>query len=433
MSLKGATAHVVGGGPAGLMVADVLAQAGVSVHVFDAMPSVGRKFLLAGKGGLNLTHSEATDVFRTRYGMRGNQVGSWLTDFGAAQVRAWAQSLGIETFVGSSGRVFPRDLKAAPLLRTWLHQMRAAGVQFHMRHRWIGWSDASPEGGVPGLLFQTPAGEREVQAPHAVVLALGGASWPRLGSDGAWVPWLQARGVDVAPLQPANCGFDVVRESVQGEWCMGWTTHLSSRFAGAALKNVALEVRAPGTDEVLFQQPGEAVLTQSGIEGGLVYAASAVARELLTAHARVVVHLNLLPQREAAWVAREVAHPRGPRSLATHLKTRLGIDGVKAALVHELVSREDIADPERLAAALQALPITLAAPRPIAEAISTAGGVRFEALSMHGMLNAIPGVFVAGEMIDWEAPTGGYLLTACLASGVKAAEGVCDYLKTQRA
>lgn len=432
ISLKGATALVVGGGPAGLMAADVLARAGVSVQVFDAMPSVGRKFLLAGKGGLNLTHSEAPDIFRARYGLRASQVSPWLAGFGAEQVRAWARSLGIETFVGSSGRVFPRDLKAAPLLRTWLHQMRSAGVQFHMRHRWTGWSDPHPQQGPPALLFQTPTGEREVAAPHAVVLALGGASWPRLGSDGAWVPCLQARGVEVAPLQPANCGFDVVRESPQGNWLAGWTPHLSTRFAGAALKNVALAVHSPDTDEVLFQQAGEAVLTQGGIEGSLVYAASAVVRELLKAHARVVVHLNLLPQREAAWVAREVNHPRGPRSLATHLKSRLGIDGVKAALVHELLSREAIADPQRLATALQALPITLAAPRPLAEAISTAGGVRFESLSPQGMLTAMPGVFVAGEMIDWEAPTGGYLLTACLASGVWAAEGVCQHLQGHR-
>ncbi len=428
ISLSGATAFVVGGGPAGLMAADVLAQSGVCVHVFDAMPSVGRKFLLAGKGGLNLTHSEAAEIFATRYREGAAEVGSWLSDFGPAQVRVWARSLGIETFVGSSGRVFPRDLKAAPLLRTWLHRLRAAGVQFHMRHRWVGWSNPGSGSEPPALLFQTPAGPREIEAPQAVVLALGGASWPQLGSDGAWVPWLRALGVEVASLQPANCGFDVVRESPGGERLMGWSPHLKTHFAGAALKNVALQVLKPATGEVLFQQAGEAVVTQGGLEGSLVYAASAILRELLRVDTPLVVRLNLLPQRDAAWVAGEVAHPRGSRSLATHLKTRLGIDGVKAALMHELLPRETIAQPALLAQGLQSLPVALVAPRPVQECISTAGGVRFAAISAQSMLSAIPGVFVAGEMIDWEAPTGGYLLTACLASGVQAAHGVCRFL-----
>jgi uncharacterized flavoprotein (TIGR03862 family) len=432
-SLNAPAVAVVGGGPAGLMAADVLAQAGVPVHVFDAMPSVGRKFLLAGKGGLNLTHSEDPAAFGARYGDRAAQVAPWLAHFGAAEVRAWAQALGVETFVGSSGRVFPRDLKAAPLLRAWLHRLRAAGVQFHMRHRWTGWCDApqAGPGSLPGLCFQTPTGEIQSWPVRAVVLALGGASWPRLGSDGQWVPWLRARDVAVAPLQPANCGFDAVRPGPEpGTWLPGWSEHLRSRFAGAPLKNVALQVRDPATGEVLFQQAGEAVVTQGGVEGSLVYAASAAVRGLLArgGAAPVAVHLNLLPQREPEWVAREVAHPRGPRSLATHLKSRLGIDGVKAALLHEVLPRDAINDPPRLAAALQALPLLLSAPRPIAEAISSAGGVGFEALDDAGMLKTLPGVFAAGEMIDWEAPTGGYLLTACLASGAQAGEGVKRHL-----
>lgn len=427
-SLSGSSVFVVGGGPAGLMAADVLAQAGVGVQVFDAMPSVGRKFLLAGKGGLNLTHSEAAEIFATRYREGAPEVGSWLSHFGPEQVRSWARSLGVETFVGSSGRVFPRDLKAAPLLRTWLHRLRVAGVQFHMRHRWLGCAETGVGCEPPALLFQTPTGRCEIKAPQALVLALGGASWPQLGSDGAWVPWLNARGVEVAPLQPANCGFDVVRESSGGERLMGWSPHLQTHFAGAPLKNVALQVLNPTTGDVLFDQAGEAVLTQGGLEGSLVYAASALLRELLRVNSPVMVRLNLLPQREAAWVAAEVARPRGSRSLATHLKTRLGIDGVKAALVHELLPRDTLAQPQLLALGLQALPIAVAAPRPIKECISTAGGVRFAAINPESMLSALPGVFVAGEMIDWEAPTGGYLLTACLASGVHAAQGVCRYL-----
>lgn len=420
---------VVGGGPAGLMVADLLSQAGISVHLFDAMPSVGRKFLLAGKGGLNLTHSEDAAAFRARYRARAKVVAPWLDTFGAAEVRSWAQALGVETFVGTSGRVFPRDLKAAPLLRAWLHRLRLAGVHFHMRHRWMGWAETAAGEGMPlGLRFATPAGEVTVQPERATVLALGGASWPQLGSDGAWVPWLNERGVDVAPLAPANCGFDVARRDADGAWQAGWTAHLRTRFSGAPLKNIGLQVREPTTQTVLFEQNGEAVVTQHGLEGSVVYAASAVVRELLTRHERVSVHMNLLPQRAADWVAREVQHARGPRSLATHLKSRLGIDGVKAALLHEVLPRDVVADPVQLAAALHALPVTVVRPRPIAEAISTAGGVRFEALTPEGMLQAVPGVFVAGEMIDWEAPTGGYLLTACLASGVQAAEGVRRFI-----
>lgn len=395
---------IVGGGPAGLMAAESAARAGAQVDLYDAMPSVGRKFLLAGKGGLNLTHSEAFERFVARYGARRDRIEPLLRRFGPSDLRDWSAGLGISSFVGSSGRVFPTDLKAAPLLRAWLHRLRAQGVRFHMRHRCTGL-----ERGLDGsatLHFATPGGP-QARAPRAVVLALGGASWPRLGSDGAWAGWLPALGVPLAPLRPSNCGFDVPDP--------GWTEHFRSRFAGQALKNVALAL--PG-----FSQPGEFIVTATGVEGSLVYAASSAIRDTIAAHGRATVQLDLLPQRDAAFVAAEVAHPRGSRSLSTHLKSRLGIDGVKAALLHELLPREVFADAAQLAAAIKSLPLTLARARPIDEAISTAGGVPFEAMDEHLMLQAMPGVFCAGEMLDWEAPTGGYLLTACFASGKAAGE-----------
>jgi uncharacterized flavoprotein (TIGR03862 family) len=410
---------VVGGGPAGLMAAEVLAGCGVRVDLYDAMPSVGRKFLLAGKGGLNLTHSEPLDAFVGRYGARRAVLEPLVAAFGPDALRAWAQGLGVGTFVGSSGRVFPTDLKAAPLLRTWLARLRAAGVSFHMRHRWLGWDDAQ------SLRFAGPRGEL-LQRVDAVVLALGGGSWARLGSDGAWVPLLEQRGIAVAPLQPSNCGFDIARGDADGVLQPGWSAFFRSRFAGHPLKTVALSLTS--ADGVAFHQPGEFVVTDGGVEGSLVYAASAAARELIATTGRAVVHIDLQPDRSAQFVQDEVARPRGARSLSTHLKSRLGIDGMKAALLHELLPRDAIADPVRLAAAIKALPLTLVAPRPLDEAISSAGGVRFEALDPALMLRALPGVFCAGEMLDWEAPTGGYLLTACLASGLAAGRGVLDRL-----
>ena len=318
-------------------------------------------------------------------------------------MRAWAAALGVETFVGSSGRVFPKTLQAAPLLRAWLHRLRVQGVRFHMRHRWLGFG----EGGA--LRFIAPIGELSV-APAATVLALGGASWPQLGSNGAWVPLLAEHGADVAPLRPSNCGFDVA-----------WSEHFASRHAGQPLKGVALAFEG-------WQQAGECVVTAGGVEGSLVYAASALLREAVARQGEAVFHLDLLPQRSLEWVATELAHPRGPRSLSTHLKTRLKLEGVKAGLLWETVPKEVQADPARLAAAIKALPVRVTAARPVAEAISTAGGVRFEALGPGLLLRALPGVFCAGEMLDWEAPTGGYLLTACFASGRAAGQGAAAWL-----
>jgi uncharacterized flavoprotein (TIGR03862 family) len=397
-------AAVIGAGPAGLMAAEVLSQAGREVHVFDAMPSAGRKFLLAGKGGLNLTHSEPFDTFITRYGMRSAQLAPWLHDFGPQALREWAHGLGVETFVGTSGRVFPIDMKAAPLLRSWLHRLRAAGVQFHMRHRFLGWANDG------ALRFATPQGEYGVRA-QAVVLALGGASWSRLGSDGAWVALLQARGVPIAPLLPSNCGFDV-----RG----GWSSYFASRFAGQPFKSVAIRFGP-------FHRQGEFVATATGVEGSLIYAASALLRDEIVRNGSATFELDMLPAHGLQHVLAQAAHPRGSRSLASHLKSRLGLGGIKLALLHELLPKADLHDPAKLATAIKALPVTVTTPRPIDEAISTAGGVRLDALDEQLMLRAAPGVFCAGEMLDWEAPTGGYLLTACMASGRAAGLGASRF------
>jgi len=407
---------VIGGGPAGLMAAEVMGRAGLNVHLFDAMPSVGRKFLLAGKGGMNLTHAETLPAFVGRYGAQADHLRPLLETFGPQAVRDWATGLGISTFVGSSQRVFPTDMKAAPLLRAWLHRLRhpesgGTPVGFHMRHRWTGWDGTA-------LVFDTPQGPLRVQ-PRATVLALGGASWARLGSDAAWVPRLQAEGVDVAPLQPSNCGFDVAG---------GWSPFFLERFAGQPFKSVAVRF----TDSLGngFQRKGEFVATATGVEGSLIYAVSGLLRDQIAREGRATFELDLLPDRTAEQVLAQVAHPRGSRSLSSHLKSRLGLEGIKMAIVNELLSKDAMHEPARLAAALKALPITLAAARPIDEAISSAGGVRWEGLDDGLMVRSRPGLFCAGEMLDWEAPTGGYLLTACLASGVAAGEGVRRWLAT---
>ncbi|MBI3900170.1 MAG: TIGR03862 family flavoprotein [Gammaproteobacteria bacterium] len=404
---------VIGGGPAGLMAAEVLIQNGVRVDLFDAMPSVGRKFLMAGKGGLNITHAEPLDAFFSRYGARRAQIEPLLSAFGPDALRQWVRTLGIETFVGSSGRVFPADMKAAPLLRAWLHRLRQAGVNFHVRHRWCGWDNDA-------LRFATTAGERLVQA-EAVVLALGGGSWARLGSDGAWVPLLAQRGIAITPLQPANCGFDV--DTNRG---VGWSEHFRTRFAGQPLKSIAVSFTdAAG---VMHRQRGEFVVTTTGVEGSLIYAFAAQLRDRIAADGSNIIHLDLMPDWDLQRVFKGVAHPRATRSMSSHLQSRIGIKGVKTGLLWELLSKQDFADPARLAAAIKALPLRLIAPRPIDEAISSAGGIAFEALDTNLMLHSLPGIFCAGEMLDWEAPTGGYLLTACFASGRVAGMGALNWL-----
>ncbi|MCB8927576.1 MAG: TIGR03862 family flavoprotein [Ardenticatenaceae bacterium] len=400
------TAAIIGGGPAGLMAAEQLAQGNVTVTVYDGMRSVGRKFLLAGRGGLNITHSEPFDQFVGRYGRSQPHLAPLLNQFGPDELRAWVHNLGIETFVGSSGRVFPTEMKAAPLLRAWLKRLRATGVTFQMQHRWLGWANDG------ALRFATPDGETSVQA-DAVILALGGASWPKLGSDGGWVPLLQARGVDIAPLLPANCGFDVA-----------WSDYFREKFAGSPVKTIELHHQD-------FHQRGEFVITETGVEGSLIYAASAGLRDAILANGRTVCHLDLLPDRTEAQIAKSLAKPRGSRSMASHLQSRLRLKGVKAGLLRDVVPAEDFADPHKLAVAIKALPLTLTTPRPLAEAISTAGGVTFATLDESLMLQALPGVFCAGEMLDWEAPTGGYLLTACFATGRAAGLGALNWLHRQ--
>ncbi len=402
------TVAVIGGGPAGLMAAEQLVQGDICVNLYDAMPSVGRKILIAGKGGLNLTHSEPYQQFLSRYGTRRAQLQPMLDQFGPDALRDWVHTLGIDTFVGSSGRVFPADMKAAPLLRAWLHRLRTAGVNFHMRHRWLGWDKNGD------LRFETTQEEKSVKA-DAVILALGGGSWPQLGSTGTWVPLLAKQGVPIVPLQPSNCGFDV-----------GWTAHFRDKFGGRPLKNVILTF----TDRTnkTFQQQGEFIITETGVEGSLIYAASAKLRDEIAAIGNAIIHLDLTPNKSLSSLINKLSRPRGSKSISSHMKSRIGIAGVKAGLLHEFIPSTDFQHPAKLAAAIKSLPIPLIAPRPLIEAISSAGGVSFDAVDAQLMIRAIPGLFCAGEMLDWEAPTGGYLLTACFASGRQAGAGVLAWL-----
>ncbi|MFI8645686.1 TIGR03862 family flavoprotein [Pseudomonas iridis] len=402
-------AHVaiIGGGPAGLMAAEVLSQAGVRVDLYDGMPSVGRKFLLAGVGGMNITHSETYPAFLSRYAERAPQIAPLLRSFDADALCRWIHDLGIETFIGSSGRVFPTDMKAAPLLRAWLKRLRDSGVVIHTRHRWLGWDEHG------ALRIDSPEGEKTLK-PDATLLALGGGSWSRLGSDGAWMLPLEQRGVGLAPLQPSNCGFEV----------QAWSELLVSKFAGAPLKNIAIGLN----DDI--PRLGECVITATGIEGSLIYALSAPMREAINAHGSATIHIDLLPGRPVDKIQAALSKPRGSRSMSKHLHSQVGIDGVKAALLRELTDAATFADPALLARAIKALPLTLIKTRPLDEAISSAGGVTFEAMDERLMLKALPGVFCAGEMLDWEAPTGGYLLTGCFASGRAAGLGIVQWLKS---
>ena len=392
------------------MAAETMASQGLDVHVFEAKPSAGRKFLMAGRGGLNITHSEPFEAFVKRYPGRESPMRSILERFNADQLREWVHGLGIDTFVGSSGRVFPTDMKAAPLLRVWMHRLRQAGVRFHMRHRWLGWNDDQ------ALMFDTPEGVECVQ-PAATVLACGGGSWAALGSDGAWVPWLKTKGILVAPLLPSNGGFEV-----------SWSDLFVDKYAGQPIKNAAFAIAGEDVAESPEWVRGECMTTSYGLEGTAIYALSARLRDALLSAGEATLLIDLLPDRTQQQVDAAMKQSRGARSMSTHLKSTLGLSGIKAGLLMEVAGPGERANPERLVQLIKALPIRLVACRPIDEAISTAGGVMFDDLTDALMVRSVPGLFCAGEMLDWEAPTGGYLLNASLASGKVAGEGVVSWL-----
>lgn len=395
------------------MAAEVLSGYGAKVDVYDSMSSLGRKFLMAGKSGLNLTHSEEFEKFASRYGNRRAQVEAWLKDFSPDDLREWAHGLGIETFIGTSGRVFPKEMKASPLLRAWLKRLSDEGVNFHLRHKWNGaLASAAEDGGLSkvSVEFETPDGVKAVKA-DAVVLTLGGGSWTRLGSDGAWAHWLEQAGVKVEALKPSNCGFDVA-----------WSQVFKEKFDGHPIKSVILSFES-------FHQQGEFIVTKEGVEGSLIYAASALMRDEILANGKAVMRLDLAPDKTEMQLIEKLSRPRGSRSMASHLEKTVGMKGVKAGLLREFVPKDEFVNMERLAFYIKQLPVPLIATRPLDEAISSAGGVRFESLDENLMLKNLPGVFCAGEMLDWEAPTGGYLLTACFASGRAAGNGAVKWME----
>lgn len=393
---------IIGAGPAGLMAAEVLSQSGIKIDIYDAMPSFGRKLLMAGKSGLNLTHSEPYEIFLSRFGNRKQEIAEHIKLFTPDDLIAWAKTLNVETFVGTSGRVFPKEMKASPLLRAWLKRLQADGVIFHVRHRWQGWEDGH-------LIFDTPNGIKKIK-PDATILALGGASWPKLGSSGDWVPWFLQHGVKVNSFQPANCGFTV-----------NWSTFFIEKFHGSPIKSVILTFKD-------FKQQGEFVVTRTGVEGSLIYTASAKLRDEIASKGNAVISLDLVPQLSKEKLIKALSRPRNSRTLTNHIKVTTGIHGIKMGLLYEFISKEDLNNIEKLADAMKSLCIKLCAPNSIVTAISSAGGVSFEELDRHLMLLKMPGVFCAGEMLDWEAPTGGYLLTACFAMGRTAGNGARDWV-----
>ncbi len=398
---------IIGAGPAGLMAAEDLIAAGITPVIYDAMPTPARKFLMAGKSGLNLSHSEPIQAFLKRYGAGEDRLGDAIRGFNSWAIRDWAKGLDTETFVGSSGRIFPTAFKASPLLRAWLTRLKDGHAVLKTLHRWTGWTEDG------ALRMQTPEQEVTVKT-KAVILALGGVSWPRLGSDGSWVPFLKERGIHVTPFRPANCGFNV-----------RWSDHFRERFEGEPVKNTVLTFEGEAIK-------GDFVVSKHGVEGSSIYALSAAIRDAIEANGPATLCLDLTPDRAAEQLTTALSKPRGKKSMATHIKKATGLAGVKMGLLRESLSADDFGDPAKLASSIKALPLRLDSPRPIEEAISVAGGVAFEELDDQLMLNALPGVFCAGEMVDWEAPTGGYLLTACFAQGKQAASGVMNWLKAGR-
>jgi uncharacterized flavoprotein (TIGR03862 family) len=408
MSAPAQHVAIIGAGPAGLMAAEVLAQGGASVTIYDAMPSAGRKFLMAGRGGLNLTHSEPLPQFLARYREAKPHLAAAIEAFPPQALRDWSEALGQETFVGSSGRVFPKAFKASPLLRAWLRRLDSMGVRLALRHRWTGWNEHGR------LRFQTPEGQQAVEA-NATVLALGGASWPRLGSDGAWAEILVARGVKISPLRPANSGFTVA-----------WSDIFRDRFEGQPLKGVALTIGAHSVR-------GEAMITRTGIEGGAVYALSAELREAID-RGRATLHVALRPDLDMKELIAKISVPRGKQSLSNFLRKAVSLSPVAIGLLQEAAITSDASlaslSPVDLARLINAVPIELSGVAPIARAISTAGGIAFGEIDADLMIRRLPGVFAAGEMLDWEAPTGGYLLQASFATGAAAGRGALKWLKS---
>jgi uncharacterized flavoprotein (TIGR03862 family) len=400
-------AAVIGAGPAGLIAAEEIAKAGFRVTVYERMPSAGRKFLLAGRGGLNLTHGEAFEHFLRRYGGRVDALRPAIEQFPPAKLREWAEALGQKTFEGSSGRIFPEAFKASPLLRAWLRRLDGMGVSFAFRHRWLGWD------GSGALRFETPKGKTSAKA-NAIVLALGGASWPRLGSDGSWTEVLASAGITLSPIRPANCGFEIV-----------WTESFRERFAGTPLKRIAL---TSGDTAVR----GEAMIANYGLEGGTVYALSARLREEIDANGKTVLHVSLRPDLAGQQLADKLAAPRGKQSFSNFLRKAVNLSPVGIALMQEWAAANGVLlselPAERLATLVNRVPLTLTGVAPIESAISTAGGIPFSELDGNYMLRKLPGIFAAGEMLDWEAPTGGYLLQACFATGIAAGKGAARWL-----
>ena len=397
---------VIGGGPAGLMAAETLVRSGMVVTVYDRMPNPGRKFLLAGRGGLNLTHSEPLPAFLDRYGPLKEHLRAAIEALPPATLRAWADDLGQETFVGTSGRVFPKPMKASPLLRAWLGRLGEMGVRLERGLRWIGWDDGG------ALSFIANDGRKVAVVADATILALGGASWPKLGSDGGWVPILAERGVAITPLQPANCGVRVA-----------WSEFIRTRFAGAPLKRIAVSV---GKNT----QRGEALITEHGLEGGAIYALGPMIRERLAAGSGCIITLDLRPDLDHSQLTGALSRPRGKLSLGNHLRKAVALSPAAIGLLHEGHGKVLPGEPDELAAAMKSVPLTITGLSPIERAISTAGGIAWDALDEHYMLKAVPGVFAAGEMIDWDAPTGGYLLQACFSTGAAAARGALAFVET---
>ncbi len=391
---------IIGGGPAGLMAAEVLSAAGLGVTLYERMPTVGRKLLIAGRGGLNLTHSEPFDKLLSRYGAANAQLESILQAFSPAALIAWVHGLGQETFIGSSGRIFPKSLKASPLLRAWLKRLTAQGVEFKTRHEWRGWNEDGR------LIFRTASGEDIVVSGTSTILALGGASWPGLGSNGAWVEILSRRGIEIAPLRPANCGFNV-----------NWSEALRARFAGTPLMGIALTLNGQTVR-------GEAVITHYGIEGGAIYALSAALRQAIEGQGTALVSLDLRPEQSASALAEKLNRSRAGESLANFLRKTINLAPIGINLLREVYGPQLSTEPKALANQIKALPLVLSGTQGLDRAISTAGGVPFRELDDGLMLRKLPGVHVAGEMLDWEAPTGGYLLQASFATAVRAAQAI---------